>query len=1226
MRGQEEATFAGNSRFQVRSRLGDGGGGVVYRALDKKSGIEVAIKVMRDSEGDGMARFRASFGALQKLVHPNLVRLIDLVDEGGHTLLAMELIEGIELLDYVRREAGGFDELRLRSAFAQLAQALRALHHERKVHRDVKPSNVRVTAEGRVVLLDLDLAMDLDAEPSQAELDQGQRPVGTAVYMAPEQATSQRAHPLSDWYSVGVVLYEALTGSLPYRGPDLEVLLAKQDGRPPPPSALAPNVPEDLDALCVDLLTPNPAERPSGAQVLRRLGVHEEVSAGRASLASMLAQRPPFIGREPELERLSAALERSRTRTMVVRITGEAGVGKSMLCEEFLRRLAHDPRRVLALSSSCPRFPDRPHAPVHEPLARITEALRQAQPAVRLPLGGSALRMLERAFPGSALGLEARPSGRTATAPDPLEQRFRTIAALKVIVAEVAAPRPLVLWIDNYHWADVDTQRLIGSLVQGPDAPHILLLLSEQTEGGTLELSGPPAHEVITLARLTPLESRQLAETLLERATGTSGELEPVLWRDGLPLMVQERVRHALFFGEKPDDGERLEQLIRRRVGELSKEARRVLSIVCAAHDPVPQEICERASELPRAEFSRQLSALRVGGLVRSMASTSEDYLLPQHQLVADCIDVELRGPERIAIHGRLAVALVARDPARASGRLLRHQGESGDHRAAAQSARVAAEQAHEALAFQRAAELFTLCASLDAPGQDEAGYQLLRRMADALGHAGWALQAATIYRQAALGAKAADALHMRQRAAEHLLRGAEVEAGLDAVRELLASIDLHLPTTPRRMLWPALAQRLKLGLRGLRFREVAEGQLSARDLRRVDVLWSSGVQLSLVDPVRGADFLAHGLSEALKVGEPNRVARALCSEAWSLGAGNDEGKRAREVLEVARELIERLNSPLLDGHLRLSHGMVAFAGYRLLECGTHCRDAERVLRDSCDDVVWEVTTAQTYQLLALALTARYDELSYKLSASLREAEERGDVWGHASFLSIGALSVKLARNLPNEAAEDVREAMSRWESPGREAGVPERLRAHPSTPRDFHFQHYLALLATTSIDLYRDNDAALDGLETRWSTLKSKLFLRGGFARTTLHELRARAYVLAARRRKDLSLLKNADADARVLARSGGRVGDAFSRFVRANVMAMRGQGERAAGELREGIALLEGQGLGLWVPAARAALGALEGGSAGSTLRADALRALRERSVVDAERYVAMMMPGFQ
>src|SRR5436190_36074 len=112
MRGHEEA-FGGTSRFQIRGRLGDGGGGVVYRALQ----------------------------------------------------------------------------------------------HERKVHRDVKPSNVRVTAEGRVVLLDLDLAVDLDAEQSQAELDQGQLPVGTAVYMAPEQATSERVHPLWDWYSVGVVLY-----------------------------------------------------------------------------------------------------------------------------------------------------------------------------------------------------------------------------------------------------------------------------------------------------------------------------------------------------------------------------------------------------------------------------------------------------------------------------------------------------------------------------------------------------------------------------------------------------------------------------------------------------------------------------------------------------------------------------------------------------------------------------------------------------------------------------------------------------------------------------------------------------------------------------------------------------------------------------------------------------------------------------------------------------------
>ncbi|HEX5657089.1 MAG TPA: protein kinase family protein, partial [Polyangiales bacterium] len=166
MRGTIEHAFVGTRRFDLRGRLGDGGGGVVYRAFDRQREQEVALKVMH--RRDGEERFDiATLAELSHLAHPNLVRLHELVDDGDRQLLSMELIEGIDLLSYVHASGRGFDELRVRAVFGQLAQGLTALHVARKVHRDVKPANVRVTAQGRVVLLDLDLALDLDAERSE---------------------------------------------------------------------------------------------------------------------------------------------------------------------------------------------------------------------------------------------------------------------------------------------------------------------------------------------------------------------------------------------------------------------------------------------------------------------------------------------------------------------------------------------------------------------------------------------------------------------------------------------------------------------------------------------------------------------------------------------------------------------------------------------------------------------------------------------------------------------------------------------------------------------------------------------------------------------------------------------------------------------------------------------------------------------------------------------------
>src|SRR3954469_12376619 len=242
--------LGGGSRFSTRRVLGSGAGtGVVYEAVDSLSGQRVALKELGPRDPAAAEKLRADFRALCALSHPNLARTLDLVEVEATFLVATELVEGGDSLGAARGPA-------LRNALVQMARGLRALHAAERIHGNLKPSNVRMSARGgRVVLLDAGaLGSPLPA------------------YAAPEQLeTREPPGPAADWYAMGAMLHEALTGRLPFSGPAARVLEQKRTSPPPPMRSLPPGMPPELAALCVELLQNSPSFRPSGQEVLQRL-------------------------------------------------------------------------------------------------------------------------------------------------------------------------------------------------------------------------------------------------------------------------------------------------------------------------------------------------------------------------------------------------------------------------------------------------------------------------------------------------------------------------------------------------------------------------------------------------------------------------------------------------------------------------------------------------------------------------------------------------------------------------------------------------------------------------------------------------------------------------------------------------------------------------------------------------------------------------------------------
>ena len=296
-----EFLFRGTERFEVLLPLGRGGMGAVYRARDRRRNVDVALKTLLTLDAEGLLRFKREFRALSEVSHPNLVGMHELFSEDRDWFFTMELVEGVTILHWVRKQVTrrdvpadeqtvrrvtdgdkappiepwtglGFDEGRLRASLPQLVLGLDALHAAGKVHRDVKPSNIMVTSTGRVVILDFGLVTDSDRRQQLSH----HTILGTVAYMAPEQAAGLPVGPAADWYSLGVLLYEALTGIVPFVGTTPEVLMSKQRLLPQSPRTMVSSVPKDLDALCMQLLRIEPDQRPDVGQIYECLGVKHD--------------------------------------------------------------------------------------------------------------------------------------------------------------------------------------------------------------------------------------------------------------------------------------------------------------------------------------------------------------------------------------------------------------------------------------------------------------------------------------------------------------------------------------------------------------------------------------------------------------------------------------------------------------------------------------------------------------------------------------------------------------------------------------------------------------------------------------------------------------------------------------------------------------------------------------------------------------------------------------
>jgi serine/threonine protein kinase len=1204
--GSSQATAGLN----ILGPLGVGGFGAVYEALDTRSGQRVAVKELDDTSADSIARFKHEFRALQDCHHPNLVGLKELIEQNGRWLIVMELVPGMDFLRYVEAPANQnstalserYDQARLRTALVGMAEGLRALHHFGIVHRDLKPSNVRVRPDGRAVLLDFGLATSVD--PSrQSTHAMG---VGTVVYMAPEQAVGGNIGPAADLYALGVCLFEALTGRVPFDGENaLKIVLEKQRVEAPLASSLVPDVPPDLDDLCARLLAIDPARRPSADAVLRVL-TDLDVSGVMPQRAG--SKDDVFAGREAELAHLTRALSRTHESELrVVLVEGESGVGKSELVSEFLRRTRRTYPNLIALRGRCYENEQVSYKAFDgciDELTRLLKRLSQAECAALLPTRAALLGQL---FPVMRNVRAIAQAPRDGSSADPSARRLEAFAALSHLLAKLAEERPVVLVLDDLQWADSESFRLLSALNQQSPRPPILLLgtlrpreeLELDVRERLDEVRKWQHTDVVTLFGLPREQARLLAQQLLPEGT-------PERWLDmiaeeshGHPLFMSELVQYTQSHDFAARGSLTLEAALRSRIDRLDRPARELLELVATAARPHSRPVFEQALAANIDEAARTLLAAK---LLRERRGHELGCYHDRIRHAATDLIAKARLP---ALHHRLATALEKVPDADASEQ-AHHWDLAGQAERAATAYELAARRALETLAFSRAALLCERAMTLHVAGDTADKQRLTVLRAEALACAGRCAEAAAFYQRAADGAEGDERVRLLSQTAAQLILSARVGQGIAATRSLVNELGYSMPARPGlailRYLWEVM-------LLSLRPREQAAVTRAASERERLtltvmrELLYIVGI----VHPLAYVVLSIQVLRRSAGIGDRFDTALRFATRSW-FRAINGSLASVKPLLARSHELMQEHTDPRARAMQSYAAGSALTAALDWVAAAEQLELAHRLAQEHCAGSPWLLTSIRYHLGANLFQRGEHAALAGQAERWLAEARERNDPLAVCLLAGTGSAYVRhLMRDAPEAAVEELEQAVV------------------PIDKAYYSFAHFGVGMGLIYSGLYCGGSAALRAIAEHETAYRGAALLRSRMCREALVLLRALGLLssyAAAPNSERPALLKQAEETARALTRGRTPLAKSAGALALAQLEALRGRREQAlklAQQALVGFKQLQHQS----TRAASYLIGLLEGGRAGREKRAAVVLELKTHGWREPLRALSMNLP---
>ena len=644
-------------RYALMERLGSGGMGEVFRAIDRLASRDVALKRVttshmlldftmrpRDaststaSDDETRLALAREFRLLASLRHPNIISVLDSgFDDARHPFYTMSLISGgVNIVDAARGRPRG----EVLALLGQLIQALAYLHRRRIVHRDLKPANILVH-DGHVTVLDFGIAL--------SAADRG--PVaGTLPYMAPEVLGGQPATPAADLYAVGVIGYEMLTGRHPHAGAGGSLLYRVL--RMTPKFAAVDRDPH-LSSLIARLLAKDPADRFADAGALLApftFAAGLEPNRQAVTVRESFLQGAEFVGRETELQQLTAALDAAMDGAgSSWLVSGESGAGKSRLLEEL---------RARALVRGAVVLRGRARAEGGGPYHLWHEVLRQLCVLADVRDDEAALLKLHVPEIGTLVG---RPVADMPSV-DPGATTARLAHVITVLFARLG--RPAVVILDDLQWA-LESLEIVRELDQVLHALPLLLVGAHRAEGGRAIRERLPEVRAITLGRLDRGAIAGLVASMLGERFGGEQELIALLEREteGNVFFVIEVIRAladvaggldritGTAFPAKVLSGGMLEA-VRRRLAFVAEDDRALLRIAAVAGRDLNLALLRVVSD--DAPLDPWLARCADAAVLE----VADDRWRFAHDKLRDALFDALSDDERRRLHRRVAEAI----------------------------------------------------------------------------------------------------------------------------------------------------------------------------------------------------------------------------------------------------------------------------------------------------------------------------------------------------------------------------------------------------------------------------------------------------------------------------------------------------------------------------------------------------------------------------------------